>query len=192
MKSLLTVLLLLSVAHLNAQNHDVFNANFGYVITHSDSINGTISIDMESNTILLRTGSVIENYSAKQFSKVVFFDDDGVFKTIVSGYWGADHQAYLFEELVSGDNPLLYRSGMKFNEFDAEKFPPYFTKQAESIYSLGKKKDILNLFRNEDAISDFVRKNKLKMKVKQDLILLFSLANGVDSINAPSIAIDEI
>lgn len=192
MKSTLTVLLLLAVYSLHAQNHDFSEANSGYLITHSDSLKGAVSIDLESNTVLLKTQSGIYNHSAKQVDKVVFFDNNGMFKTYVSGYWGADHQSILFEELVGGTNPLLFREGVKFDQFDDEDFPPYFTRKGESIYSLGNKRDILNLFQNENEIAAFVKKNKLNVKIREDLILLFSLGNGTNPVINSSIASDEI
>lgn len=193
MKPTLTILLsLLLVFSLQAQNHDISRASSGYLIIHSDSITGIISIDLESNTVVLRTAAVIHNYSAKQVDKVVYFDNNGLFKTYVSGYWGADHQSIFFEELVGGANPLLFREGVKFDQFDEDDFPPYFTRKAESIYSLGNKRDILNLFSNVNEISAFVRKNKLKIKIREDLILLFSHVNGTNPVISSSIASDDI
>ena len=186
------LLLLISAFSLRAQNHDISDANSGYLITHTDSISGIISIDLESNTVVLRKDAVIHNYSAKQIGKVVYFDNNGVFKTYVSGYWGADHQSILFEQLVGGTSPLLFREGVKFDQFDEDDFPPYFTRKASSIYSLGNKRDILNLFSNVDEIAAFVRKNKLKVKIKEDLILLFSHVNGTNPVINSSIASDEI
>lgn len=185
-------MILLMVFTIKAQHHDFSSIHSGYLITYSDSLSGSVSIDLESNTILFKSSTGLQNYSAKQIKKVVYFDEIGVYRTIISGYWGSHQEAFLFEELVGGTNPLLFRSGMKFDQFDENHFPPYFTKKAESIYSLGNKKDIFRLFQDESDISDFARKNKLKVKIKEDLILLFSHANGAKPMNTSAIAIDEI
>ena len=122
----------------------------------------------------------------------VFFDNKGAVRTIVSGHWGSDQQAYLFEAIVTGTAPLLYREGLKFEQHDDEDFPPFFTKVQNSVFSLGNKRTILSFLEGMGSYGDYIKEHKLKIKEKQDLILLFCHVNGIDPVEVAPIAGDDL
>jgi len=192
MKTFFTSIFLSAGLSAYGQRHDLSKANSGYLLTHSDSLYGAITVDIESNTLLLKSKKGIQNYSAKQVKKAVFFNKAGDFKIIVSGRWGSKQEATFFEAIVGGDTPLLYREGVKFDQYDTDIFSPFFTLRGESVFSLGNKKAILGLFKNRNEVSEFVKKNKLKIKIREDLVLLFCHVNGIEPIGVSSIAGDDI
>ena len=192
MKIFLSCLFILWHTLALAQVHDLSKSYPGYLLTLTDSIHGNISIDMASNTLMLKSRKGLTNFAAKEIKKAVFFDQKGEVKTVVSGYWGSEQQAYLFEAIVTGSTPLLYREGLRFAQHDEEDFPPFFTKVQNSVFSLGSRRTIMNFLEEFGSYGDFVKKHKLKIKEKQDLILLFCHVNGIDPVDVSAIAGDDL
>lgn len=192
MKSFFTCIFILLHSLALAQVHDLSKSYPGYLLTLTDSIHGNLTIDMASNTLMLKSREGLTNYAAREIQKAVYFDQKGEVRTIMSGYWGSDQQAYLFEAVVAGSTPLLYREGLKFAQHDDEDFPPFFTKVQNSVFSLGSKRTIMNFLEEVGSYGDFVKKHKLKIKEKQDLILLFCHVNGIDPIEISAIAGDDL
>ena len=185
--SLTGALLLLSLTAI-AQVHDLSKSNSGYLLTHTDSIYGSITLDLSSNMLLIKSSEGLTNFAAKEIIKVVFIDQTGDLRTFVTGFWASHPNAYFFEAIVTGETPLLYREGLKFDNYDEEDFPPYFTKIESSIYSLGSKKEIMNLLDASGNYDDFIKANKLKIRQTKDLILLFRHVNGVNPLHLSAIA----
>ncbi|MGB3467984.1 MAG: hypothetical protein WBA74_22050 [Cyclobacteriaceae bacterium] len=193
MKYLFTGILILSTIVIKGQNLSIHQSKEGYVITNNDSIGGVITLDLNSNSILLKSKSGIRTLSAKLLKKVVLTDSKGVSRTFVSGFWGFEQKTRLFEQLVAGNNSLLYREGLKFGRYEEEESSAYFTLVNGSVYSLGTKKEIINLFTHKKKIADFVKEYKLDVNVREDLILLFSHANETSGLRINTVmAIEEL
>jgi len=191
MKNLLIIAMLLIQWSLIAQNHDLSKSNSGYLFTQGDSLYGRITIDMGDNSALVKQGNSLNHFSAKQIVKISYFDSQGDFKTLIGGLWGEDSEAILFETLVDGEIPLLYKEGLRFSKYDSETYPPYFVKKDGHIYSLGNRKSIIKLLAQDKSSVSFLKSSKLKMKDKTDYMLLFSHVNGVQIKDTRPIAVDE-
>ncbi len=191
MKNLILGLLCLLPLYSIAQKHDLSKANTGYVYTNTDSIYGRLTVDMKSNTIWVKREKSLINLTAKQVKKAVYFNENGEIKMLAGGHWGTYTKSFLFEILVDGDLPLLYREGLKFDPYDETSYPPYFVQRKGAIFSLGNKKEILKILGDHKSTISFVKNNKLKLKDKNDFIKLFSFANGQSGADFRSIAIEE-
>ncbi len=160
------------------QTFDSRNAGIGYIITYSDSLAGKVMVNMKSNHILLQQDGIYRQYEADQILKVVSVDIAGRSKVYYTGYFGLNEERYLFEAVVDGETPLLYREGLSFESYEESVSQEYFTLVNGSVTQLGKKKEILSLFSsNYDQLAYFLKENNLKLRTAEELKTFFLVAN---------------
>lgn len=90
---------------------------------------------------------------------------------------GDNPHKFLFEAKINGQNLLLYREGMKFEQYAEIEYSPYFTIIENSIVSLGDKKVVKSLKSSNNELSEFMGSNKLKGKTPDELHEIFHFIN---------------
>ena len=105
----------------------------GTIITYTDSIEGHIKVDLEQNTVVLREGNSYKHYYARDIKKVVLQSEGSIIQ-YASYPFGVNEDHFLFEELSTGQVPLLFRRGLKFSKYDETTFPPFFMAIEGSVY----------------------------------------------------------
>lgn len=156
----------------------LFNVNEeGVVITHTDSISGDVSVNLERNEVVLRNGREYKHLYARDVKKILLKAEG---KAYVSAPFGLNEEYFLFELLSEGGRAqLLYREGMKLSRYDETTYPPYFIKIGPSVYSFGGDKkqvfEIMDAFKSE--IKDFIKDKNISLDSRSDLIKLFDYYN---------------
>ena len=165
-----------------AQSYDAKSTRSGYVLTLTDSIVGRVTVNYEGNNVLVKSGSQYENFQAEQVRKVVTVSAQNGAKVYYSAYFGSNPRKFLFEALVDGEIPLLFREGLKFDTFEEQEYSPYFVLSGESVHNLDGKKSILATFSDSQKVSTFVKERKLKLKSKEDLQQVFAYYNSTSAL----------
>ena len=166
-----------SLAH--AQSMNASNNTTGYVITAFDSINGQISINFERNLVLVKTESSYLTLRADQLERVVVYqsDDHTGFTAYYARYFADNPKKFLFRAEIEGNRPLLFREGLRFDQYSSVEFLPYFTLINDKVVSL-EDKQILKLIAEEDnEVANFMKDNKIKGKNIDEILDLFHFMN---------------
>jgi hypothetical protein len=151
----------------------------GTIVTYTDSLSGSIQIDLNENAVVLRVGNSYRRYYARDIKKVVLEGDGG--QSIYASYpFGLNAEHFLFEQLSAGALSLLYREGLKFSKYDETNFPPFYIAIDGSVYSLGGKKQVLEAMEDEkDLIKEYLRENKVDFEDRNSLVGLFDYYNSL-------------
>ncbi len=152
----------------------------GFVQTKSDVLEGFIRIDFDKDLVVVKNGSRYQHLVASQIKKVILETELGPIG-YCSAVFGMNGYK-LFQILSEGQVTLLYREDLGFSEFEDKGFPPFFILSEGSVYSVSSKKEFLSHFTERAAeVRDFIKREHISFKSKDDLIVLFDFYNGVQN-----------
>ena len=148
----------------------------GIVITHNDSLTGSVRVDLERNEITLQKGREYKHLYARDIKKVILKTMD---KAYVSAPFGLNEEYFLFELLSEGKVMLLFREAMKLSRYDETTYPPFFVKIGPSVYSFGgDKRQLYEIVGEKKSdVKSFIKDNNIDLEVREDLIKLFNYYN---------------
>ncbi len=152
----------------------------GFVLSFGEMITGDIKVDLEKNNVLIKEGKNMSFLPASKVEKVMQIATNGQQEIFYSGNFGLNNKPLLFQALVDGTLPLLFREGLKFNEYEDDTYPPFFIYKNDQIFSLGEsKKEMIAVFDSEfqNEIAQFIKENKINVKSREDLVSLFNYYN---------------
>jgi hypothetical protein len=141
----------------------LIHTNEGLVITQTDSLKGSVQVILDSNQVIYRNGNIYRSLPASQVRRVEV-EQNGAPMIYLSGSFGENKKAYLFEVLSDGKLPLLYREGIRIRQYDDTTFPPYFMKIGISMYSLSDKKQLMKAMSDQkEAIREYMKTYDIDM-----------------------------
>ena len=179
MRQLVTIACILCGYVLKAQDFKTNHSYMGYAITHTDTIFGKISLNLQANQVLLKKDNSFVNFSVRDLKKVLI-EKHGQEYIYYSAPFGINNEPFLFRALSDGKLPLLYREGIKFNKYEEDVLPPYFVLIVQQVFTLGEKKEIIGLFTDHRKdIQTFIKSENIKLKSEEDLIRVFNHYNSL-------------
>ncbi|PIB36101.1 hypothetical protein BFP72_12195 [Reichenbachiella sp. 5M10] len=153
----------------------------GFIVTPDEVIYGDVTINVDGNDLMIRTGRHIYNWTADKVTKVAVINPEtGMTEKYVSGTFGMNEQNFFFEVLSDGKIVLLYREGLKFSKYDELEYAPYYVLMDGVIHSLAQsKKEFMGLFaeHHENEMSDFIKEKGIDLKNRSDLTKAFDYYN---------------
>ncbi len=166
----------ITIAH--TQNMNASENTMGYVITAFDSINGQISINFDRNMVLVKTESSYLTLRADQLKRVTIYQGAQTgFTTYYSRYFADNPKKFLFKAVIEGPNPLLYREGLRFDQYSTIEYLPYFTLINDNVISLEGKEAIKILAERDNELTSYMKAHKIKGKNIDEILNLFEFIN---------------
>ncbi|UXP30954.1 hypothetical protein N6H18_11395 [Reichenbachiella agarivorans] len=179
-KLLFSILSLMLSIGICAQSDAVLTS--GHVVTHNDTILGEVSLNMERNDLMIRSGRNIYNWTADKVKSATTLDQQtGLSAKYLTGAFGMNSNSFFFEVLSEGKMTLIYREGLKFAEHDEMVYPPFYTYDNGVIHSLPiNKKEFLNLFEEEYAaqMAEYFKFHQVDLSDKEDIRKIVEFYNS--------------
>lgn len=198
----LHVLLILTLANvpLTAQqfSSDIFHEGF-VVNSDQDTIKGQIKYDMETNSLLVRTQGKMKSLSSQSAFYFEIFDElqnnyrrfyalpfevnygykvPVFFEVVYEGKTSLLSREAIVQQTINSSSP--YWGGATYTQLvvDYEYF--FLDNKGEITLFSGKKKDLFYIFpRKQSELKDYIKKNKLDVNDRADLIRIMSFYNSI-------------
>jgi hypothetical protein len=132
----------------------------GVVVTNTDSIKGTITVNLEQNLVIIRQDNSYESMYANRVKEVIAIEDEIPVK-YVSSVYGSDQKDLLFRVLSEGKLTLVYRPKILKNPIEKTYYADFHVyENGKIIRTLETEKDVLKLMSDhKQSIREYLSVN---------------------------------
>jgi hypothetical protein len=132
----------------------------GLVITETDSIRGTVTVNLEQNLVIIRRDKSYESMYANRVKEVIAIEDEMPVKYLSSVY-GSDQKDQLFRVLSEGKLTLVYRPEILKNPIEKTYYADFHVyENGKIIRTLETEKDVLKLMSDQkQSIREYLSTN---------------------------------